>query len=145
MYGNMFGGINPYAPQMLSQQGNFIPQGMMQAPSQPMQYQQENRISVARVPTIDHVEQVQMAPGEMKIVLIQNNPDVLAIRVADTAGFVSTEYRTSQVFDPKAGSQMQFASYQDVAKLKREVEEIKNAIGGLNDAKPTVKSVIGAE
>lgn len=137
---------NPYGylfPQN-GQQQPFMPQNMMQSP---VQYQpQEPRITVAQVPTIEHVEQVQMAPNDRKIVLIQNNPDVMAIRVADNAGFVSTEYRRSQIFDPKSETpQVQYAPYQAVAKLQKEVEELKKAIGGVKDAKPASKPTIRSE
>lgn len=136
---------SPYNPY-----GYFFPQNAQQQPFMPqniMQHQpQEPRITVAQVPTIEHVEQVQMAPNDRKIVLIQNNPDVMAIRVADNAGFVSTEYRKSQIFDPKSEtSQVQYAPYQAVAKLQKEVEELKKAIGGVKDAKPASKPTIRSE
>lgn len=78
--------MNPYMAQNFQ---NFQPQ------------QPQPQISVAFVPTISEVERVEMRPGERKIVLVQNDPNFLAIRVADMAGFTQTEYRTSQPFDPK--------------------------------------------
>lgn len=57
---------------------------------------------LAIVPTINDVERVQMTPGERKVVLIQNSPNIHAIRAADAAGFVATEYRESKVIDPKS-------------------------------------------
>lgn len=89
----------------------------------------EAQITVAQVPTVDHVEQVQMRPGERKIILVQNDPNFLAIRVADTAGFVTTEYRTSQVIDPKSATQqIQYASVHAVMELKKEVDGLREMI-----------------
>lgn len=146
MWGTMNYNQNPFSSiqQQMQQQNSFVPQAVMQ-PS--MQYQtQEPRITVAQVPTIEHVEQVQMSPNDRKIILIQNDPDVMAIRVADNAGFVSTEYRRSKVFDPKSNSQqVQYAPYQTVEKLREEIEEIKRLVGGIKGAKSTPKSSSGSE
>lgn len=117
----MYGGYNPYAFNPYNQQYLMQQQQMQQM----QQVQPESKvpgITVVQVPTIDHVEQIQMLPGERKIVLVQNNPDFLAIRVADNAGFVNTEYRMSQVFDPKAAQQqqqVQYAPLDSVVQLKK--------------------------
>ena len=92
-------------------------------------------ISVAIVPSIEQVEQVQMLPNERKIILLQNNPDFLAIRVADQAGFVKTEYRKSQVFDPKSTSeerQVQYAPIQAVVELKQKIDDLEKRISVKN-------------
>lgn len=146
MWGTMNYNQYPFSSiqQQMQQQNSFVPQAVMQTS---MQYQtQEPRITVAQVPTIEHVEQVQMSPNDRKIILIQNDPDVMAIRVADNAGFVSTEYRRSKVFDPKSNSQqVQYAPYQTVEKLREEIEELKKLVGGINGAKSTPKSFSGSE
>ena len=143
----MWGQINynQYPFPLMQQQ---MQQQMQQnIPQIPMQYQQQDlRMTVAQVPTIEHVEQVQMAPNDRKIILVQNDPDVMAIRVADNAGFVSTEYRRSKVFSPKSDSQqIQYAPYQTVEKLREEIEELKKLVGGINGAKSTPKSFSGSE
>lgn len=137
----MWGQINynQYPFPLMQQQ---MQQQMQQnIPQIPMQYQQQDlRMTVAQVPTIEHVEQVQMAPNDKKIVLIQNNPDVMAIRIADGAGFVSTEYRRSQIFDPKLEApKIQYAQYHELEKLQKDVEELKKIIGGIKNAKPSSK------
>lgn len=136
-------GYNPYGaiytnPYIMQQQQQA--QQMAQNP----QMQQGVRVSgitVVQVPTIEQVEQIQMLPGERKIVFVQNDPDFLAIRVSDNAGFVRTEYRRSTVYDPKAAQQMQQAQYataESVDTLRQEIEAMKQMIGGKrNDtAKP---------
>ena len=102
---------------------------------------------LAIVPTINDVEHVQMTPGERKVVLIQNSPNIHAIRAADAAGFVATEYRESKVIDPKSLApeqpQQQYASIQEVNDLKTEIAKLKSMLEGAN-AKPTAKSAAGA-
>lgn len=102
---------------------------------------------LAIVPTINDVERVQMTPGERKVVLIQNSPNIHAIRAADAAGFVATEYRESKVIDPKSLApeqpQQQYASIQEVNDLKTEIAKLKSMLEGVN-AKSTSKSAAGA-
>lgn len=101
-------------------------------------------MTVALVPTIDSVEQVQMAPNETKIVFVQNDPDFLAIRVSDGAGFVKTEYRTSKPFDPKLVKETpQFVTIDMFSELKTELEQIKNNINnkGVSSAKSNKSNV----
>lgn len=117
---------------------------MMQNVPQQAQNTPQTSISAAIVPTIENVENVQMAPGEIKIIMIQNNPNYMAIRVADRAGFVSTEYRETHIVDPKTlNSVPQYAPIESVEALKNEIQQLKNMIGGgLNesDAKHAVRS-----
>ena len=134
---------NPYqmGAQQYGQMG-YNPYPQMQNP----QVGAAASIVVAQVPTVEHVEQVQMAPGERKIVLVQNNPDFIAIRVADNAGFVKTEYRMSQIVDPKTlQGKPQYAPVQAVIELKNEVEEIKKALGGVVNAKSVAEPANGPE
>lgn len=139
----MFGGYNPYAFNPYNQQ-YLMQQQQMQ------QMQPEAKvpgITVVHVPTIDHVEQVGMLPGDRKIVLIQNNPDVMAIRVADNAGFVNTEYRKSQVFDPKAAQQqqqVQYASLDSVVDINNRLEKIEKMMEG-KDAKSISRNAARSE
>lgn len=142
----MCGGYNPYAFNPYNQQYLMQQQQMQQM----QQVQPESKvpgITVVQVPTIDHVEQIQMLPGERKIVLVQNNPDFLAIRVADNAGFVNTEYRMSQVFDPKAAQQqqqVQYAPLDSVVQLKKELDDLKKMMEG-KDAKSTSRNAARSE
>lgn len=139
----MFGGYNPYAFNPYNQQ-YLMQQQQMQ------QMQPEAKvpgITVVHVPTIDHVEQVGMLPGDRKIVLIQNNPDVMAIRVADNAGFVNTEYRKSQVFDPKAAQQqqqVQYAPLDSVVDINNRLEKIEKMMEG-KDAKSISRNAARSE
>ena len=101
---------------------------------------------LAIVPTINDVERVQMTPGERKVVLIQNSPNIHAIRAADAAGFVATEYRESKTIDPKSlapEQPQQYASIQEVNDLKTEIAKLKSMLEGVN-AKSTSKSAAGA-
>lgn len=101
---------------------------------------------LAIVPTINDVERVQMTPGERKVVLIQNSPNIHAIRAADAAGFVATEYRESKVIDPKSlapEQPQQYASIQEVNDLKTEIAKLKSMLEGVN-AKSASKSAAGA-
>lgn len=139
----MYGGYNPYAFNPYNQQ-YLMQQQQMQ---QPQLESKVPGITVVQVPTIDHVEQIQMLPGERKIVLVQNNPDFLAIRVADNAGFVNTEYRMSQVFDPKAAQQqqqVQYAPIDSVVQLKKELDDLKKMMEG-KDAKSTSRNAARSE
>lgn len=145
----MYGGYNPYAFNPYNQQ-YLMQQQQMQQIQQMQQSQPESKvpgITVVQVPTIDHVEQIQMLPGERKIVLVQNNPDFMAIRVADNAGFVNTEYRMSQVFDPKAvqqQQQVQYAPLDSVVQLKKELDDLKKMMEG-KDAKSTSRNAARSE
>lgn len=139
----MYGGYNPYAFNPYNQQ--YL---MQQQQMQQMQPEAKVQgITVVHVPTIDHVEQVGMLPGDRKIVLIQNNPDVMAIRVADNAGFVNTEYRKSQVFDPKAAQQqqqVQYAPLDSVVDINNRLEKIEKMMEG-KDAKSTSRNAARSE
>lgn len=139
----MYGGYNPY---QMNPYQPYSPQPQQMQNAQALQQGMKvSGITVVQVPTIDHVEQVQMFPGERKIVLVQNNPDFMAIRVADNAGFVNTEYRITQVFDPKSTQQqVQYAPMETVVQLKNELDEIKKALEG-KDAKSTSRNAARSE
>ena len=145
----MYGGYNPYAFNPYNQQ-YLMQQQQMQQIQQMQQPQPESKvpgITVVQVPTIDHVEQIQMLPGERKIVLVQNNPDFMAIRVADNAGFVNTEYRMSQVFDPKSAQQqqqVQYAPLDSVVDINNRLEKIEKMMEG-KDAKSTSRNAARSE
>lgn len=142
----MYGGYNPYAFNPYNQQ-YLMQQQQMQQMQQMQPEAKVPGITVVHVPTIDHVEQVGMLPGDRKIVLIQNNPDVMAIRVADNAGFVNTEYRKSQVFDPKAAQQqqqVQYAPLDSVVDINNRLEKIEKMMEG-KDAKSISRNAARSE
>lgn len=51
------------------------------------------------VQTVDQVEQVQVQPGQRRIVMVQNEP-VIAARIADNMGLVTTQYYQLTPYDP---------------------------------------------
>lgn len=53
------------------------------------------------VQTVDQVEQVQVQPGQRRIVMVQNEP-VIAARIADNMGLVTTQYYQLTPYDPHA-------------------------------------------
>lgn len=58
-------------------------------------------MEVIPVQTIQQVEQVQVQPGQRKMVLVQNEP-IIANRTADSMGLVTTDYFRLERFDPNA-------------------------------------------
>ena len=139
--------FNPY-----TQQFGYYPQQnqpMQTNPFQP-QPQRQPEITVTSVPTMDHVEQVQMLPGEKKIILVQNAP-VMAIRIADQMGLVQTEYRKTEPFDPHAQQQQQQAQeYAPLAVVQSMQEQIQilseelNNIKGVSSRGKSVKQSVSA-
>ena len=113
-------------------QQQFNPYGF-----QPFQqsFQQFPEVIAVVVPTVNDVEQTRVLPGETKFVLVQNAP-VLAIRMADKTGLnITTEYRHTEVFDPKAMQQKaEEAQVNIIQQLQQEMQEIKKQLGGLTNA-----------
>lgn len=105
MYGMGMGQPVPYIDPQTGQwvippmQSMQMP-GMTQNGSQPPQ-NAPHGMEVIPVQTIQQVEQVQVQPGQRKMVLVQNEP-VIAARSADNMGLVSTDYFHLERFDPKA-------------------------------------------
>lgn len=156
----MYGDFNPYGFAGVSPYGNpYNSPYLMQQQQQQQQLAQNQQqmqqvgmrvsgITVVQVPTISNVDQIQMMPGERKIVFVQDDPDFLAIRVADSAGFVKTEYRRSQIFDPKAAQQAaQYAPMDAVAQLRQEVDALKTRLSEVTAdvAKPATRPFVRAE
>lgn len=103
MYGMGMGQPTPYMDPMtgqwvMPQMQSVQPSGMMQNNVQP---QQNTMMEVIPVQTIQQVEQVQVQPGQRKMVLVQNEP-VIANRTADSMGLVTTDYFSLERFDPNA-------------------------------------------
>ena len=94
---------NPYYPQF-GQQNSIYPQNQF------IQSQQNPGMEVVPVPTIQQVEQVQVQPGQRKMVLVQNEP-VIASRSADNMGLVTTDYYRLEKFVPGASVSTQTGDY----------------------------------
>ena len=133
--------FDPYSQQFISypMQQQYNPQ--------PMQQPRQAEITVAQVPTIEQVEQVQLMPGDKKIILVQNAP-VIAIRIADQMGLVSTEYRRTEVFDPHAQAAQQpaveYAPMSAVQQLQDEIIKLSQELDGMkgenNRGKPAKRT-----
>lgn len=93
---NNYNNYNPYLQQMQMQMNQQM-QSMQSM--QQRQMQQQTGMDVAYVPDLHSVEQLQLAPGQRKLVLVQNEP-VVAMRVADSMGLVSTDYYRLEKFSP---------------------------------------------
>lgn len=97
----------PYSPYFSPQTGQIMAPGqvpgiMQNAPQGPQNAPQG--MEVIPVQTIQQVEQVQVQPGQRKMVLVQNEP-VIAARSADNMGLVATDYFRLEKFDPHAVAQ----------------------------------------
>lgn len=75
----------------------MYPGAGMQQPQPP----QRSGIEVVPVQTLQQVEQVQVQPGTRKLIMVQNEP-VVAMRVADNMGLVTTDYYQLQKFSPSS-------------------------------------------
>lgn len=130
----------PYNPYMAQQFQQAFQQPMQTA--QPMQPAKPD-ITVAQVATINQVEQVQMLPGERKIILVQNAP-VMAIRIADQMGLVQTEYRKTETFDPHAQQTAQAQEYAPLAvvqQMQAQMQALANELESMKGASSRGKSV----
>ena len=93
---NMYDYNNPYMqqfPQM--QQMTQIPQMQQQKP----QNTASAGVDILYVPDIRSVDNVQILPMQKKLVMVQNEP-VIAMRVSDSMGLVTTDYYRLEKFDP---------------------------------------------
>lgn len=102
MYGMGMGQPVPYIDPMsgqlvMPQMQSIQTSGIMQNNAQP----RTNTMEVIPVQTIQQVEQVQVQPGQRKMVLVQNEP-IIANRTADSMGLVTTDYFRLERFDPNA-------------------------------------------
>lgn len=155
MYGNPYMPTMPNVPQpfgyspqngLYNQTNNFTPSQYGQA--QMGAQAQTNGITVGQVATIEQVEQVQLMPGEKKIILVQNAP-IMAIRIADQMGLVQTEYRKLEAFDPRQTqpAQTEYAPLAEVEQLKSQMKQLYNELnaikGGNANGKPSKQPVSG--
>ena len=156
MYGNPYIPTMPNVPQpfgyspqngLYNQPNNFTPNQYGQ-PQMGAQAQTNAGITVGQVATIEQVEQVQLMPGEKKIILVQNAP-IMAIRIADQMGLVQTEYRKLEAFDPRQAqpAQTEYAPLPEVEQLKVQMQQLYNELnaikGGSDNGKPSKQPVPG--
>ena len=99
-FGN-FNNFNPYAMGNFVQNANNYGQQMQQ-----QQTQQAGGLDIVTVQNVGQVEQVQINPGQRRLVMVQNEP-VVAMRTADNMGLASTEYYQLVKFDPTARTNVQ--------------------------------------
>lgn len=96
---NMYDYNNPYMqqfPQMQQmQQMTQIPQMQQQKP----QNAASAGVDILYVPDLRSVDNVQILPMQKKLVMVQNEP-VIAMRVSDSMGLVTTDYYRLEKFDP---------------------------------------------
>lgn len=95
---NMYDYNNPYIQQMQQfpqmQQMTQIPQ-MQQKP----QNTASAGVDILYVPDLRSVDNVQILPMQKKLIMVQNEP-VIAMRVSDSMGLVTTDYYRLEKFDP---------------------------------------------
>lgn len=104
-------GVNPYSPYGYPSMGFPQGQGGPQAPfgaqgmpqPTPAQTVPQSGFNVVQVTTTKQVEQVNVPAGGKVLVLVQNEP-VIAMRVADQMGLVSTLFYHIEQFDPDAAA-----------------------------------------
>ena len=96
---NMYDYNNPYMQQMQQfpqmQQMTQIPQMQQQKP----QNTASAGVDILYVPDLRSVDNVQILPMQKKLVMVQNEP-VIAMRVSDSMGLVTTDYYRLEKFDP---------------------------------------------
>lgn len=69
-----------------------------QSVQQTLQPPQNNGVDVAYVSDVQQVERLQLAAGQKRIVIVQNEP-VIAMRSADQMGLVNTDYYRLEKID----------------------------------------------
>lgn len=130
-FGN-FNNFNPYGMGNFGQNNNNYGQQFQQ----PQQAQQPGvGLEIVTVQSVHQVEQVQINPGQRRLVMVQNEP-VVAMRTADNMGLASTEYYQLVKFDPTARTNVQavdgnkyITEEQLEARLKELMKTIKKGAG----------------
>lgn len=102
-FGNSFGNFNNFNPYVMGNFGqNANNYGQQMQQPQP----QGGGLDIVAVQNVQQVEQVQINPGQRRLVMVQNEP-VVAMRTADNMGLASTEYYQLVKFDPTARTNVQ--------------------------------------
>ena len=118
----MYNQFPPYGYPQFGQQANGYPQNMYMPNNATAQA--TVGMEVVPVSLIQQVEQVQVQPGQRKMVLVQNEP-VIASRSADNMGLVTTEYYRLEKFIPCASAAPQMGDYVTRQEFNAFVESIK--------------------
>lgn len=128
-FGN-FNNFNPYVMGNFGQNNNNYGQQMQQP-----QQAQAGGLDIVTVQNVGQVEQVQINPGQRRLVMVQNEP-VVAMRVADNMGLASTEYYQLVKFDPMSRTNVQtvdnnkyITDEQLETRLREFMETIKKGAG----------------
>lgn len=100
-FGNSgFGNFNPYQMNNFGQNMNGYGQQFQQMQqSQAQQMQAPGGMDIVTVQNVQQVEQIQLSPGQRRLVMVQNEP-VVAMRSADNMGIATTEYYQLVKFNP---------------------------------------------
>lgn len=118
----MYNQYSPYGYPQFGQQANGYPQNMYMPNNATTQA--PVGMEVVPVSQIQQVEQVQVQPGQRKMVLVQNEP-VIASRYADNMGLVTTEYYRLEKFIPGASATPQTGDYVTRKEFNAFVESLK--------------------
>lgn len=118
----MYNQFTPYGYPQFGQQANGYPQNMYMTNNATAQA--TGGMEVVPVSLIQQVEQVQVQPGQRKMVLVQNEP-VIASRSADNMGLVTTEYYRLEKFIPGASVSTQAVDYVTRQEFNAFVESLK--------------------
>ena len=133
-------GYNDYmGPYGMNNFNNAPRMQTMQAMPQPVQ--ENNGMDIAYVQNMNQVEQVQVLPGSRKLIMVQNDP-VVALRVADNMGLVTTDYYKLVKFSPSDNDVTEKSDVSDKyvtqeqleARLNKLVESIQANIINRGDA-----------
>lgn len=118
----MYNQFPTYVYPQLGQQANGYPQNMYMPNNATSQA--TGGMEVVPVSLIQQVEQVQVQPGQRKMVLVQNEP-VIASRSADNMGLVTTEYYRLEKFIPGASVAPQAGDYVTRQEFNAFIESLK--------------------
>lgn len=131
---NMYDYSNPYMQQM--QQFPQMQQ-MTQIPQMQQQKQQNTAsagVDILYVPDLRSVDNVQILPMQKKLVMVQNEP-VIAMRVSDSMGLVTTDYYRLEKFDPGKAvcpSQDNTSDYITKDQLEARLSEMFEQLSAMN-------------
>lgn len=118
----MYNQFTHYGYPQFGQQTNGYPQNVYMPNNATAQT--TGGMEVVPVSLIQQVEQVQVQPGQRKMVLVQNEP-VIASRSADNMGLVTTEYYRLEKFIPGASASPQTGDYVTRQEFNDFIESLK--------------------
>lgn len=131
---NMYDYNNPYMQQFPQMQQM---QQMTQIPQMQQQRQQNTSsagVDILYVPDLRSVDNVQILPMQKKLVMVQNEP-IIAMRVSDSMGLVTTDYYRLEKFDPAKAvcpSQENTSDYITKDQLEARLSEMFEQLSAMN-------------